>query len=141
MRSNPHTNGIMEDAQARLAELPSELLEVLEEMLEQPLDDLEGLIEKVVSYRVEVGEMFGVNAEFADEELAAMLAARTVELLERVATDYDEEGHRLAQAAANYLVSSDDVDDDLSSPIGFDDDKEIFNSVVEALGHDDLAIL
>jgi hypothetical protein len=130
-----------DDAQARLAELPSELLEILEELLEQPLQDLEGLIEEVVSYRVEVGEMFGVNSDFADEELAAMLAARTVELLERVAGEYSEHDHQLAQAAARYLISDDDVNDDLGSPIGFDDDKEIFNSIVEAMGHDDLAIL
>ncbi len=34
----------------------------------------------------------------------------------------------------------DDGDDDLSSPFGFDDDVEVFNAVVAALGEPDRAL-
>ena len=130
----------MEDVQSLLSDLSAEVVEIIEAYIDEPLVDLEDLIEQLVSYRDEISDKFGVNAEFADEELATMLAARSVELLERVATEYDEDQHRLAQAATRYLVDEQDDEEDLDSPIGFDDDKEVFNAVVEAMGHDDLAI-
>ena len=63
----------------------------------------------------------------------------TLALLDRTAAE-GPRARRLAQVAARYFVLQDDGDDDLSSPFGFDDDIEVFNAVVTALGQPHHAI-
>ena len=42
--------------------------------------------------------------------------------------------------AIAYFVDSDDEEDDFRSPIGFEDDAEVFNACIRFAGHDDLVI-
>ena len=42
--------------------------------------------------------------------------------------------------AIAYFVHSDDEEDDLRSPIGFEDDVEVFNACIRFAGHGDLVI-
>ncbi|MFP5021905.1 GmrSD restriction endonuclease domain-containing protein [Pseudonocardia phyllosphaerae] len=67
--------------------------------------------------------------EFVDLPLAEDLHRRLGEALNRW-SDYDAEQRRVLGAAVGYLVRTDDDEDDLRSPVGFDDDAEV---VEEAL--------
>jgi len=120
--------------------LPVEAVEVFEELLDEPLMPLEELIERLLEYREEILAEIAGTVEFVDDELVQALTARSIELLERIANDYDEGAHRHAQASVRYLMEDMDDDEDLGSVVGFDDDMEIFNAVVSELGHTDLAI-
>jgi hypothetical protein len=40
----------------------------------------------------------------------------------------------------DYFVMRDDGEDDLHSPIGFDDDARVVNAVLDALGRSDLRV-
>ncbi len=120
--------------------LSMEAADSFEELLGDALIDLEELIEEVVTHREESIDDLANSGEFVDEELVGALAARSLELLERIAEDYTEEEHRLAQAAVRYFLIDLDGDFDYGSPVGFDDDREVFNAVVLELGHEDLQI-
>jgi hypothetical protein len=120
--------------------LPVEAVEIFEELFEEPLLPLEELIEQLLEYREEIMAEISASVEFVDDELVQALTSRSIELLERIANNYDEEAHRHAQASVRYLMEDYDDDEDLGSVVGFDDDMEIFNAVVVELGHSDLRI-
>ena len=121
-------------------DVPVEAMEVYTELLDAPLMDLEDLIERVMSYRDRLAGDLAEAAEFVDEELAQTLVARSLAMLERIAAEYDEEAHRIGQAAALYFLAEEESEEDLGSAVGFDDDREIFNAVALELGFSDLVI-
>lgn len=120
-------------------DLSVEIVEIFEELLQEPLIDLD-VLQRRLSRHMETVRDLAAQAELVDEELAETLAARCQELLERVAGEYDEDDHRYVMACVNYFVMRHDDEDDLDSPAGFDDDLEVFNAVAAHLGHDDLVI-
>ena len=122
-----------------MEELSTEVAEIFEELLQEPLIDLDVLSKRLSRY-MEVVRKLAAQAELIDEELAETLGARAQELIERIGADYEEEDHHYAQACVLYFMMSHDDEDDLDSPAGFDDDLEVFNAVVTRLGHDDLVI-
>lgn len=110
--------------------LLSDSRSVVDKLLREPLEDLDALTSQVRRYRVHV---HGAARPMTDVQLADALSDATLELLERTA-GAPRAVRLLAQVAARYFVLQDDGDDDLTSPYGFDDDVEVFNAVVEALG-------
>ena len=76
----------------------------------------------------------------ADHHLGNQLADKALALLDRINGDTCDVDRRLGQIAVRYFVLDDDGDDDLLSPFGFDDDVEVFNAVVHALGEPHHAI-
>ncbi|HHO51862.1 MAG TPA: hypothetical protein ENK18_13525 [Deltaproteobacteria bacterium] len=110
--------------------LLSDSRSIVDELLCEPLEDLEALTSQVRSYRELV---HSAARPMTDVDLADALSDATLELLERTAKA-PRAVRRLVQVAARYFVLQDDGDDDLTSPYGFDDDVEVFNAVVEALG-------
>ena len=121
-------------------DLSTEALEMYSELLEAPLADLEDLIERLIEFREHLAGDLAQTAEFVDDDLAQTIAARALELLERVAADYSTQAHKMAQAVVLYFIGEEDSDDDLGSPVGFDDDRDIFNAVAAELDHHDLVI-
>jgi len=116
-----------------------EVAEVYEEILDEPLVDIEELVTSLLSYRDKrVAEIAAVG-EFIDEELLGALTARSVELLERIDADYDPSAHRYGQALARLLMANLDEAEE-GENIEFNNDLEIFNELAGELGHDDLQI-
>jgi hypothetical protein len=62
--------------------------------------------------------------EFVDLELARQLHERLTASLQGW-SGYDDEQRAALVAAVDYLVQTDDEENDLRSPIGFDDDAEV----------------
>ncbi|MEW6283826.1 MAG: hypothetical protein AB1758_34760 [Candidatus Eremiobacterota bacterium] len=77
------------------------------------------------------------ESEHADGPLGVRLYHAFELLLERPIADED---WPRVQAAAHYLVDSQDEEDDLESPVGMVDDAEVFNDLCIALGYPDLKV-
>ena len=77
--------------------------------------------------------------EFVAIDLAEMLCVRLEGLL-AVAVQLDPEARGHIVGAARYFISEADAVPDEGSCIGLDDDVEVFNHVVDALGRPDLLI-
>lgn len=77
------------------------------------------------------------ESEFADRALGKKLYAAFEQLLER---SLEPEGWPATRAAALYLIERHDEEDDLDSPLGFEDDAEVFNDLCEALGYPELKV-
>lgn len=77
------------------------------------------------------------ESEFADRPLATRLYRAFDQLLER---PIEPESWPATQAAALYLIDRHDEEDDLDSPLGFEDDAEVLNDLCEALGYLDLKV-
>ena len=120
-------------------ELSAEIIDLLETLLDAPLVDIEELNDSLTEYQEELREHIA-HSEFLDEELAETLYARCMEMLERVANDYSKDSHKWAQAAAMYFMEQEDEEIDLESPVGFDDDRDVFNVIAQELDFDDLII-
>jgi hypothetical protein len=73
--------------------------------------------------------------EFADKPLAQKLYRAACEGLGRDCSDA-----LLLQAAILYLVEHDDEEHDLESPLGMEDDAEVWNAVCDELGWADLRV-
>lgn len=76
--------------------------------------------------------------EFVDVEQAKRLANAIVTMLDEIADDAPEDHRRLVQAAAAYFALTDDVADDVGSPIGFDDDERVVRAVARFVGRAEL---
>lgn len=76
--------------------------------------------------------------EFVDLSQALRMAAILGELLDGYAS-YTEPQRRLLVGAARYFVQSQDVEADTASVMGFDDDMEVLNYVLLAIGRADLS--
>jgi hypothetical protein len=74
-----------------------------------------------------------------DIDTAARIAATLGHLLDEPDA-YDADERALLRGAVDYFVMRDDGEDDLRSPIGFDDDARVVNAVVDALGRSDLRV-
>lgn len=122
-----------------MKDLSFEAAEIFEDLLENPLIEIEDLQFQLMHHQEKLRAHMA-RSEFVDEELAETIYARCLEMLERIAGDYELDDHRNAQAAVFYFMEQHDEEQDLGSPIGFDDDREVFNVVVAELGFDDLLI-
>lgn len=77
--------------------------------------------------------------EFVEVDLGRAVAGVLHQLIASV-DGLGKEEQQLVAAAVEYFVLAGDVDDDLRSPIGLEDDVRVVNVVATALGRDDLRI-
>ncbi len=70
--------------------------------------------------------------EFVDAAEAHRLHARLRDAL-RAWSSFDAEQRRTLSEAVAYLVRTDDQEDDLRSPIGFEDDAEVVEAALRAV--------
>lgn len=108
-------------------------------LLGQPLVGEEGLERNVVQY-LDVVHHLAQTRPFIGVAQAEALARTSQALLRSVAPDTPDRDRRLIQAAVRYFLTADDAVDDLSSQDGFDDDVQVMNVVVQALGRPDLVV-
>jgi uncharacterized membrane protein YkvA (DUF1232 family) len=120
-----------------LKEAPDEARPHLERLLDQPLRgpdeirvELDRYWEKLEAHRDEY--------EFLDIGTAWTLVSQCRRLLLWLEEESSPDRTRLVQAAVRYFIKSNDGESDLSSPIGFDDDAEVVETVAVVLGREDL---
>jgi hypothetical protein len=114
-----------------LTGVPTELREMFQELVQQPLSDVATLRGQVKEHVDAMAEAHLVN-EFVDLPGANALAAQCGLLLDRWESLSVSDRH-LANAAVRYFVSWDDVENDLDIG-GLDDDKQIMTAVLTYLG-------
>lgn len=95
----------------------------------QPGDPEQDQLTRRLAQHLRVVRAAAQENEFVDLPLAEQLHARLGEVVERW-VDYDAEQRKIIAEAVGYLVRTDDDENDLRSPVGFDDDAEV---VEEAL--------
>ena len=71
--------------------------------------------------------------DFVDVRTAVRLADELEAMLDRV-DDLDAEGRALVWAAIDYFLDESDVEADLTSPLGFDDDAEVVAALLRQVG-------
>jgi hypothetical protein len=114
-----------------LSGIPTELREMFQELVQEPLSDVATLRGEVKQHVDAMAEAHLVN-EFVDLPGANALAAQCTLLLNRWERLPVSDRH-LANAAVRYFVSWDDIENDLDIG-GLDDDKQIMNAVLTYLG-------
>lgn len=77
--------------------------------------------------------------EFVDQHLAHVIADRLGKALDEW-DGLDDHGRRLLHAAVAYYALREDAEDDMSSVIGFEDDAQVVNVCLRAIGLADLEI-
>lgn len=118
--------------------VPASSRDVVEECLSEQLRSRDELRREVRDYLERVAEERD-RFEFLNMGLAEAIAERYLELLDEVEGE-SAEIRRIVQAGLLYFVEPRDADDDFSSIIGFDDDRDVFNAIAEVLGRDELAV-
>ncbi len=81
----------------------------------------------------------GSHHPFADRELANRIALTCRTLLDDPSNQQPAR-LRLVQTAVDYLLLAEDLESDVHSILGFDDDALVFDAIVRALGRPDLAV-
>lgn len=76
--------------------------------------------------------------EFVDTDQAQRISGALIQAIEDLSDDAPEEHKRLLQAGAAYFALTDDVADDVNSPIGFDDDERVVRAVMQFIGRSEL---
>lgn len=102
------------------------------------LDDLHRLRGRVAVHLDSLEEQ-SFSHEFLDLELARTLARGLTVLIDG-ASAFDAEERSLVRAAVEYFVLSLDAENDVTSPIGLEDDVRVFNAACRALGRAALEI-
>jgi uncharacterized membrane protein YkvA (DUF1232 family) len=77
--------------------------------------------------------------EFINVSLAEKIKDICLLLIEEF-NDKTLEEKRYISATVNYFISKDDEEEDLFSPLGFDDDAEILNECLKLIGKESLTI-
>ncbi len=130
-------------ASDRSRRLTDQLLERLPPAIARALEPLtrEGTLNAEEARRLVEGylarlEALSAEREFVDVSLARNVARRCIELVDRFGGEPDGERRRLVQAAVRYFVLEDDVEEDTTSLVGFDDDFIVIQMVEELLARD-----
>jgi hypothetical protein len=102
------------------------------------VDELTQLMGRVRGHLNRLEEASFEN-EFVQVELGRQLV-RNYELLVSDAALLDDRQRACLYGAIAYFLLSDDVEDDLSSPIGLEDDALVFNQACAEIGRSDLVV-
>lgn len=120
-----------------LSRVPADIGAALRPLLDRPLAGADELRATTARFLSEI-ETEGSSNRVVDVELARRIAERLGSLIDGLGVGATEGRRRLVQAAVLYFVEVKDVDEDTSSPSGFDDDSLLVDLVAEALGRNDL---
>jgi hypothetical protein len=132
------------DVRARARLLTQEVLHPLEmdrfvsACIPTASDELPGLRLRVAGHLAWVRAQTDVFPS-VDVDTAAQIAATLGQLLDEPDA-YGADERALLRGAVDYFVMRDDGEDDLRSPIGFDDDARVVNAVLDAIGRGDLRV-
>ncbi len=131
LRAADTTPESVERVGINLSGIPTELREMFQDLVQQPIPEPVALRAQVQQHVDEIAQAHEVN-EFVDLPGARTLAQQCETLLDRW-TELALSDRHLAHAAVSYFVSWDDVTNDLGVG-GLDDDKQIMNAVMAYLG-------
>jgi hypothetical protein len=92
----------------------------------------EGLLSAIAAHLAQAHAELAHN-EFLDIESAAE-AARLATIIVESIEALSEPAREVGLLAIAYFVSTDDAEDDFSSPVGFDDDLQVLRSACDHLG-------
>lgn len=115
-----------------LEALPRDTRDIFVDLLDEPPMSLTQLRRDIEAY-MELVEEKSYEYEFMDTVSARLIARDFLEFLERTPDDLSEFERKLLQAGVRYFVENDDAEDDFTSPIGFDDDTQVKDVVLEFL--------
>lgn len=101
------------------------------------VEELAALRQPLVDHLATV-EAKAAEREHVEVRLAGDLVAAFTTLIDDPGLDDDQRA--LLAAAIDYFLQARDAEDDLSSPIGFEDDAYIANTAFERLGRTDLTV-
>lgn len=101
-----------------------------------PVNDLRAAVAGHLAFIRKEAERF----EFVDVSLAEAIATAANELIDGLTPETTETERRLVQAAVCYFVLESDVESDVGSITGFDDDVAVLNAVLQRLGRPNLRI-
>lgn len=101
------------------------------------VEELDGLRQALADHLAAV-EAEATRREHVEVALAADLVAAFTTLIDGGGLDDDQRA--LLAGAIDYFLQARDAEDDLSSPIGFEDDAYIANTAFERLGRTDLTV-
>lgn len=118
-----------------LSGIPHKAKPLWDKLLSEDLIPVHQLFAEVTEYRKAIEQ--ARRMEHVDDTVANALADVSMKLLQTIGEATSETQRRLIQAAVRYFVLEDDIDGDLDSVLGFDDDAEVMNAVLAHLGHDD----
>ena len=139
-RREAEGNGPVSDALSDLdtAPLSQQAAAIVRKLLEEPPRPVTKLQEEISSYLEDL-QALKIENEFLDLENARNVAARLRALLDGMKPDDPPRTRMLIQAAARYFVNNDgEEEDDVASPIGFDDDAAVLAWVARVLGREDV---
>jgi len=128
-----------EQVRGVIENLPKDSADFFQRLLAEPTLDAGDLWMMVRGHLVALREAEEAE-ELLDGRLGKALAEASEQLLYRFSDEDSEDARLLIQAAIRYFVLNEDAEGDMDSLVGFDDDAQVFNVVVETLGHEDLAV-
>lgn len=107
-------------------------------MIDATAGELAGMVADIDTYLAQVHEV-AEERDFVDADLADRIAGALKALIAE-AGDYTGRERNLLAGAIRYFIHSDDANDDLASPTGFEDDAQILNAVCRHLAANHLCI-
>lgn len=116
-------------------ELPPKAVAIFKQYLKQPERPAHELAAELDEYLEFVGRVAARN-----EGVAWDLAQRLTDAAKALLTAAPEDKYMYAQAAARYLIEDLDADDDLVGTDGFEDDRQVINSVALHFGRPELVV-
>lgn len=112
----------------------------LYEQLKQPTppDELLRLARRIETHLDRIEEA-GLRNEFVQTELASSIVRSLDKLIDEVAS-LDADQRAAVRGCIEYFIQTADIDDDVMSPIGLEDDARVFNRMCEEIGRLDLTV-
>lgn len=92
-----------------------------------------------LEHHLEVIDTRSFDFELLDVDLARRITHAFIELIDG-AERFDADQRALLYAGIDYYVLTDDAENDLTSPIGLEDDAAVLNVVCARLGREDLSV-
>ena len=115
-----------------VAGIPHKARPLWDKLMAEEVIPVHQLFSEVTEYRKAIEA--ARRMEHVDDTLADALADVSLQLLQTIGPNTTEETRRVIQGAVRYFVLEDDIDGDLDSVLGFDDDAEVMNAALDHLG-------
>lgn len=122
-----------------LPELRAELAQILEPLCVSSTPELLTELPAAIQAHLTHVEAELRRNEFLDIDSARKIADLLFLLLDAI-EEYEPDQQRLIVGAARYFTSGDDASPDTESLLGFDDDIEVINWMLDQIGHADMKI-
>jgi len=120
-----------------LAAAPPAIAALLKQFLEGSFREVFELRKEIRAYIAKL-EVVAEKTAFLDLVLARRVAAQCESLLDGLGPDSSTEHRQLIQAAIRYFIENEDEENDIESPIGFDDDLEVVELIAREIGREDI---